>query len=225
MSDKFENTGENSRSRSARCMHYVGKTLSIAVKVLAVALIAFLVIRMFTSKPPASMKKLIWNENLLSVYTSTDGQTEILTVVSSESFSTDRMFSVYSIYYIPEAGQLQFTVRYNNRALNYLEEDFPGAKETEGEIYGFRLRDNFGNEITGYSYTEKERFGYTFRRLIFEGVSLDDVSAMYVDVYYTGDENKQTRHSIFVYKHDYNLYAEEHSAPESPDGNIITAAE
>ena len=138
MSDKFENTGENSRSRSARCMHYVGKTLSIAVKVLAVALIAFLVIRMFTSKPPASMKKLIWNENLLSVYTSTDGQTEILTVVSSDSFSTDRMFSVYSIYYIPEAGQLQFTVRYNNRALNYLEEDFPGAKETEGEIYGFR---------------------------------------------------------------------------------------
>ena len=62
MSDKFENTGENSRSRSARCMHYVGKTLSVAVKVLAVALIAFLVIRMFTSKPPASMKKLIYVE-------------------------------------------------------------------------------------------------------------------------------------------------------------------
>ena len=47
------------------------------------------------------MKKLIFNDNLLSVYNSSEGQTEILTVISSDSFSDDGMFSVYSTYYIP----------------------------------------------------------------------------------------------------------------------------
>ena len=220
MYDNSENSRAESKPGKIRL---IGKILSAAIKIFAVALIAFLLLRMFTSKPPSSMKKLIFNDNLLSVYNSSEGQTEILTVISSDSFSDDGMFSVYSTYYIPDAGQIQFTVRYNNRVLNYLEQDFPGAKAAEGEIYGFRLRDNFDNEITGYSYTEKERFGYTYRRLIFEGVTLDGINALYVDDYYTGDPDKKTRHSVLVYKNSFVCYPEEHSAPDSPDPNIISS--
>ena len=47
--------------------------------------------------------------------------------------------------------------------------------------------------------------GYTYRRLIFNGVSFTDVSAMYVDVYYSGDVDttKDARHTMYVYRYDF----------------------
>ena len=154
------------------------------------------------------MQELVWDESLVALVsenTENGKVTEMKTIISYDSFSDDGMFSVYTIIYIPELEQLQFTVRYNNRALNYLEQDYPGSKAQDGEHYKFILRDDHGTKYTEYSYTQDEKMGYTYRRLIFSGVNFTDVSAMYVDVYYSGDFdlNKDARHTMYVYRYDF----------------------
>jgi hypothetical protein len=184
------------------------KVFKIAFTAFAFFLIGLMVFRLMSSKPPKNMKQLVWDEALVALVaenTASGEQTEIKNIVSYDSFSEDGMFSVYTIIYIPELEQLQFTVRYNNRALNYLDADYPGAKDAEGEHYVFMLRDDHGTKYTDYSYTSDKKMGYTYRRLIFNGVDFTDVSAMYVDVYYSGDfdAEKEARHTMYVYRYDF----------------------
>ena len=206
MFDEFGSEDDQWRPAPPKWRTSLFKTLKITF----VAFMFFLIGLMFfrQSKPPKNMKQLIWDEELVALYaenTENGVQTEIKNIISYDSFSDDGMFSVYTIIYIPELQQIQFTVRYNNRALNYLEQDYPEAKDKEGELYRFLLRDDHGTKYTEYSYTSDTKMGYTYRRLIFNGVSLTDVSAIYVDVYYSGDFNPESpaRHTMYVYRYDF----------------------
>jgi hypothetical protein len=208
MFDEFGSEDDQWRPAPPKWRTILFKTLKIAFVAFAFFVIGLMCFRLMQSKPPKNMTQLIWNEELVALYaenTQNGVQTEMKNILSYDSFSDDGMFSVYTIIYIPELQQLQFTVRYNNRVLNYLEQDYPGAKDKEGEHYRFLLRDDHGTKYTEYSYTQDEKMGYTYRRLIFSGVSFTDVSAMYVDAYYAGDfdAEKSARHTMYVYRYDF----------------------
>jgi len=208
MFDEFGSEDDQWRPAPPKWRTVLFKTLKISFTVFAFSIIALMFFRLIQSKPPKSMTQLTWNEELVSLYaenTEKGVQTEMKYILSSDSFSDDGMFSVYTIIYIPELQQIQFTVRYNNRTLNYLEQDYPDAKDQAGELYRFLLRDDHGTKYTEYSYTQDEKMGYTYRRLIFSGVSFTDVSAMYVDVYYAGDFDIENpaRHTMYVYRYDF----------------------
>ena len=144
----------------------------------------------------------------------------MLQIPSSDSFSEnastndgldaktdgeDGMFSIYTIVYIPQAKQLQFTVRINNRALNYLSEDYPEALEmdkNEQELYTYSLlvrREEEASTVNSYSYTCAERFGYTYRRLIFENIDLEGVTSIKLNVAFAGRPNV-VRQTVNIYK-------------------------
>ena len=85
--------------------------------------------------------------------------------------------------------------------MNYLVKEYPEADKIEGEVYTFSLEVKRGDTteiFTGYSYTAMERFGYTYRRLIFENVDLAGATNATVNVAYVGAPHL-TRHSISVY--------------------------
>ncbi len=171
-------------------------------------LIALMVVRLFSSKPPSSMKTMVWNKAAKNAYAELGDAFTVERVLSSDSFSDDSMFSVDMITYAKSIGQLQFTVRYNNRVSRYLENDYPGAAAaTEGkETYVFVLKDNLGNVYTDYSYTKDSRSGYTYRHLIFDNVTTEDVTEIKLHVYYVGDANIENdgRHIMYAYRSDFS---------------------
>ncbi len=176
-------------------------------------LIALMVIRLISSKSPASMKTMIWNDTARDAYSAMGEEFKVERIMSSDSFSEDSMFSVDMITYAPSIGQLQFTVRYNNRVSRYLEKDYPNsaANTSSGETYVFVLKDNLGNVYTDYTYTKDSRSGYTYRHLIFENVSVEDVTEIKVHVYYIGDAHIENdgRHVMYAYRSNFakNPYA------------------
>lgn len=170
-------------------------------------LIALMVVRLISSKPPASMKKMIWNDTARAAYAEMGDDFKVERILSSDSFSKDSMFSVDMITYAESIGQLQFTVRYNDRVLRYLEQDYPGATEaTKGtETYVFVLKDNLGNVYTDYEYVSDARSGYTYRHLIFDNVTIEDVTEIKLHVYYAGDVQTEIdgRHVLYAFRSDF----------------------
>jgi hypothetical protein len=155
------------------------------------------------------MEKPVWDERLYSAYTEAQGDVsglEILQIPTSNAFSDEGMFSLYTVTYTPSIKQLQFTVRYNNRVLNYLVQDYPEAQaliDGDGEPYVFSLtvrKDGKEETLTAYSYTGEQRFGYTFRRIVFNDIDLEGVSSVTVNVAFAGKPDS-IRHTMTAYNY------------------------
>lgn len=204
MFDEFGKEDDQWRPDEAKAVKIIKKVLAWGFTAFAFLFIGFLVLRMFMSNPPSKMERVVWNEPLLAAYNESAAKgekLEILQIPTSNAFSEEGMFSLYTVTYAPSIKQLQFTVRYNNRIMNYLVKDYPEADKITGEVYTFSLEVKRGEGtelLTGYTYTAQERFGYTYRRLIFENVELEGVTNATVNVAYVGAPN-QVRHSISVY--------------------------
>ncbi len=207
MFDEFEKEDDNWRPEQPKAIKILKKIPGILFTALALSVIAFLVIRLMLSKPPSEMKEMIWTNNFDTAYQAADGDIDVKQILCSDSFSDDGMFSVSAITYCEPARELQLTVRYNDRVLNYLYADYPDAESKNEEPYTFTLRDDHGNYFDKYEYTSKSRTGYTYRHLIFENITLTDISALYLDVYYSGDYDtaKEPRHTMYVYRYDFAM--------------------
>ncbi len=205
MFDEFEHEDDNWRPELPKHVKILKKLPGILFTVFAFGLIALMVTRLILSKPPKSMKEMVWTESLLEAYNNAGNGFKVETILCSDSFSEDGMFSVDAITYCEAAEQLQVTLRYNDRSMSYLLEDYPDADKAE-ETYRFALRNDKDLKYTAYSYTSAKSSGYTYRHLIFDGISLEDISAIYLDVYYSGDFDltKEPRHTMYVYRFDFS---------------------
>ena len=230
MFNEFEKEDDSWRPDPPKWTVIVKKAVGYAFSALVIGIIAFLVIRMIMSKPPKDMKELVWNDTLISAYTvaANEGrELEIKQISSTNSFSEDSMFSVYTILYVPEIKQLQFTIRYNNRALNYLVEDYPEAQaivdknsdkdpQNDEEIYVFNLtyrKDGQIHTMTDYTSYADSKAGYTYRRLVFENVDLTGIAEIYVNVCYTARPNSP-RHTMYVYHDKFAMLDYVYEAPK-----------
>lgn len=233
MFDEFGKEDDSWRPPLPKWWIYTKKALAYGFASLVIFIIGFLVVRMMLSQPPRQMKDIVWNDSLYSSYTESKAKGEKLSVIqisSTDSFSDDNMMSVYTILYVPELKQLQFTVRYNDRILNYLAQDYPEAldlAEAKKELYTFRLRYTVdGQELYSdeYSYVKAHKGGYTYRRLIFENVDLSNssIAAMYVDACYVGAP-ALARNTMFVYKTSFSQLPYDYSIPKSADKNIFSS--
>ncbi len=209
MFDEFGKEDDSWRPEIPKYRKVLKKAFSVFFVCFVFGLIALMLVRLISSKPPASMKKMLFNEITENGYKTYGEDFEVQHIFASESFNNDNraedsMFSVSTITYAPQIKQLQVTVRYNNRVLKYLEKDYPDASEKTDEYYVFALADNFGAKYTSYTYTKASKTGYTYRHLIFENVSITDVSEIKLHVYYSGETNKEVpRHTITVFRYDF----------------------
>ena len=104
-----------------------------------------------------------------------DGETTVYTVNRVErEISESGYFCAYAFYWIPETGEIQCTVRWNDSAYEY-------TSMEEGYEYTFHLL----NETTGEIYpctaigSEKNSI-YNFRKLVAEGASVTDTERLTV---------------------------------------------
>ncbi len=190
MFNEFEKEDDQWRpdpSKAGKAFEITKKVLKWAFAAFIILFIGFLILRMCTSNPPSSMENVVWNDKLLNEYSSAKSENrefDILKIPTSNSFSEDGFYSIYEIAYCPQAKQLQFTVRSNNRALNYLEKDYKDIKKLP-ESYAYSITVSSAEEshtVSAYSYTSAERFGYTYRRLIFENIDLTSVTSVKLNI-------------------------------------------
>ena len=225
MHNEFEHEDDNWRPEKSKVRKLLEKFFTVGFVVFVFAILGFLGLRLMQSKPPESMKNMIWTENAVTAYESDPEGFKVTYYPSTDSFSENNMYSISQITYTDGIGQLQATVRYNERTLKYLMQEKGIEKLPESEIFVFKLRDNFGRVYTDYSYTVAARSGYGYRHVIFDGVDMEDVTLVTLEIYYIGDvgEKETAVAELIAYRYDYSPRVYFLPLPAETDKDIIPA--
>lgn len=223
MHNEFEHEDDNWRPEKSKVRKFLEKFFTVGFVVFVFAILGFLGLRLAQSKPPESMKKMLWTENAVALYESSPDTFKVTHYPSTDSFSDNNMYSINQITYTDGIGQLQATVRYNERALKYVMQDKGLESLPDSEIFVFKLRDNFGRVYTDYSYTVAARSGYGYRHVIFDGVDMEDVTQLTLEIYYIGDVGEKTSAvaELIAYRYDYSPRMYFLPLPAEADANII----
>ncbi len=239
------------QSTPIRIVKYTVKAIGLLI---VFGTIIFFLWRVFTSGNPKELERLTPNAPLCEAYDAavaageeltvyTQYQKDNITAVPDKNYG---YFGVTDAKFIPGADQVQLLIRYNNSTIRHLVEDY-GLAETPGRddrLYDVTLyvaydltpdvaSDNSGEYPESIRYeryhattedSDKKNL-YNFRKLVFDGVKLDDpalpVLAIYVDFYYVGDLDyeKEAYGTLPLYFHDadwdsYDLTRAEREALE-----------
>ena len=215
MHNEFENEEDDWRPDKCKLRRWLEKGLGIAAVAVAFSLIGLLCVRLVLSKPPSSMKTMVWTESAIAAYQSEGESFSVTFYPSTDSFSKDGLFSISHITYIESIGQFQATVRYNERSFNYIREDYGLSSLPEGEAFVFMLRDSKGNVYKDYTFTSARKGGYGYRHVVFDGVGMEDVTRLTLEIYYSGDvkEGVNPRAELYMYKTDYAAQPYDFPAP------------
>ena len=228
MFDEFEKEDDSWRPEPPKVAVIAKKAVGYLFAAFVIFIIGFLVIRSITSQPPRAMKNVLWDETLYGAFQTEKaaGTTlKIDRINAPNSFSESNMFSVYTILYTPSVGQLQVTVRYNERLLNYLAEDYPESAElvkAGKDVYTFNLtyrKDDTLHTVSSYESVRDEKGGYTYYRLIFEGITLEGVVDMTVNACYVG-RPEMPRESVTVYSSGYPVLPFDYKAPKGANKDV-----
>lgn len=185
----------------------LGKILKYIFFAFLVCFVIALSIRLYTSSYyPSDMKKIYFNDTLTEHYFSTDNfeaYTQELGYHYDDPDYEDNYFFADHLIYIPEAKQLQVTLRYNDSALPKLATKYglEQIPEASPDLFLFTLStlceeiDENGEKKTvtrrydcSYLYTD-EKFMYNYIKLVFDGVEFDEETAwLRVDTYFAGHE-------------------------------------
>ncbi len=164
--------------------------------------------RVLFSGDPSEIKPILVNEQTLSAYEKVGDELR-LEVQMQRTITESGRFSVTDCVFIPEAEQIQITVRYNNSTLRKLTEDFELEKmpNREEELFDVTLVKTVDltpenpEDNTIKSTLREERYYpsaepktayktlYSYRKFIFDNVSYEDAVGMFVDIYYVGDKD------------------------------------
>lgn len=191
------------------------------------AVIGFLLWRIAISGTPGELKGISVGGELADRYSENRKLTLVYQELSSitRGKTDSGYFSALEPVFIKEADQFQVILRYNNSTVRALAEDYklPAVPDRREELYDVSLivvtdltpendKDNLTEELNPESVrvdrilpdktetVKLEKHLYNYRKLVFDGVKLDEnVLAVYIDVYYVGDI-KYNNDGFDVYK-------------------------
>lgn len=190
-------------------MAKTGKILSRSIKALFYLIIAAVNIivlwRILFSGDPSGIKTLMVNENTLSAWEKYGEDMRVQTQ-EQRTLTASGLFEVRSCVFIPEAKQIQVTVRYNNSTLRRTAEDYEldEVPERENDVFNVtivktldRTPDNPDDNTERENLIEERYFPsevksayktlYSYRKFIFDDVTYEDAVGMFVDIYYNED--------------------------------------
>ena len=159
-------------------------TIKIIAFVLIFSVVGLLAVRLIMfNYYPRSMKELYFNDTLTAFYNEKNGEIGAKTQKLKAPYDDEKEgnFLCNYLVLIPELGQLQISLRYNNNLLSKLSEEFSCTEEEllSEDILSFRLVsldfEDEGNDDDWGAPTvnKREKAGmYTFHRLVFDGVDL-----------------------------------------------------
>lgn len=146
------------------------------IKRLATAIL-FIICGMFILRCCMVADKSVFDElyatdSLIAAYA--DGELDVKTVKVEKEIADDGYFSAYAFCFVPETGEVQVTVRWNDSVYEY-------TSMEEGYEYTFHLL----NETTGETFPltpldAKKRSMYNYRKLSASGVNLGEADTLTV---------------------------------------------
>lgn len=221
------------------------------IKWLAIALILFvyifLIFRIYIKSDTKIAKTFVWTDATVAAYQNDTDAFEVFTQDNSyvyydpeteESFqysydtysgsddkhTHDGQFHTSQFVYVPSSKEFQITLRYNREGVAELLETYGLEKAPAGELFCFALTDGT-HYYTDYTFLTDSRFTYQYRRLTFSGIDLENVSQMFLEIYYVGDVRKSAPYeSMTVYLADIPMerYELKDALPAEVNGDLQT---
>lgn len=166
----------------------------------------------------------VFTQHLVNYYVLNEDTQEYDTVERSEFYivqdEDEGNFKISNQYFMPQANQICITFRYNDNALENLALAYPDAEDDESPFV-FVISDNQGNEYKSYSYVEKDRANYHYKRMLFDGVDFSGVNTLYLDIYYKDDVDASSPYrSMVIYDANLNLDEVKIKLPGSATNNM-----
>lgn len=194
-------------------------------------LIAFIIIggtfamlfgRMYFMKIPKNFEGVTFTEKTVEAFEKGSLKVELQTVADPYSDKGEYHISNTALVIQDDSqtlkGEVQCTVRYNNRStVNRLMSMYSLEERPQGELFVYILSDNNGNTYTEYTYAKTEKMIHDFRRIVFSDVDLTDVEYLYLEVFYKedvrrpaipepGKKKEKTMYSKFlIYNKEYSV--------------------
>ena len=144
--------------------------------------------RMYLAKDRGVMNKYSPTDNYMA---NADNSTELLTQNLTYTMDEAGYYRVSNLVFIPEIGELQINLRYNNSTVDALNEHYESVSYS-GEPFTYVLIDNNGNTYVPSAYIATSNLIYNFRKLVFDQVDFDAAERLYLDVKYVGDESEDS---------------------------------
>lgn len=146
----------------------VTRIVDVAFAVISILVWTIILLRIFSGGNADFEKMILLNEKAADVYPL--AQREVVRLHPSTAGQEDGAVMIYYPVYLDEVKNLQFTARVRRRALP------PGKGETG---YTFILRESTAEKNVYHElsyHTMEKNISYTFFRLCFEGVELEEDS-------------------------------------------------
>lgn len=153
----------------------IQKTIKTIVYAVVLLLCLFIVLRCCLNSDRSTLDDLLRTDALAAV-SAADTEKRMAVQVLHENateLSSDGYFCVYGFVYIPEAAEVQLTVRYNRSVYEYnqIPEDTP---------FSFYLSVGAGGEKLPMTVGASEsKLMYEYRRLVLDGIELTDDALLY----------------------------------------------
>ena len=163
--------------------------------IIAITVIGMLGYRIFSiNYYPAAAKGVIATDALVESYK--NGTLLGKTWKLSANYDADGEFFAYQPIYFENENTFIVTIRYNNSVLEKLKFEGGGDAIPLFPV----LKNDKGEKITSANYEYSKAFGlYSYRRYIFENVSLDDSESLNLNIYLTNDYDDSPYSSMTVY--------------------------
>lgn len=165
-----------------KILRYIGLLLILAVTLT-------LLLRMCAhSSMPEPMDRLSWNAATRAAYEKYGADLRVLILNMPERYriAPDGKFSVHEAYYVPEAKQLQFTLRCNDSTLRALADEtgvsFEELDARERPLFDIFVVDDREIRHTCEFYAHVERGRYNYERYVVDGIELDGVRELALEV-------------------------------------------
>lgn len=188
----------------------IGKSFKALFYLVIIAINVIVLWRVLFSGDPSEVKPLAANEKTVAAYEQY-GKELLLQTQKQRTITESGKFSVTDCVFIPEANQIQVTVRYNNSTLSRLTQDYDLSEEPDRKTEVFDitivkttdLTPDDQSDNTDKSKLREERYYpsgepltayktlYSYRKFIFDDVTYEDAVGMFVDIYYAEDINYQ----------------------------------
>ena len=196
-------------------------TIKIVALVLIFSVVGLLAVRLIMfNYYPDSMTKLYFNDKLTAFYNEKNGDIGAKTQKLKAPYDdeTEANFFCSNLILIPELGQLQITLRYNNSFLNKISEELSLTEEQlrAEDLLSFRLNSlDFDVEgsnviVEAPSVSIRDEVGmYTYYKLVFDGVDLSKNSAgdwTRLEVFVKGQKGADPYGMVLVYDRTEEFY-------------------
>lgn len=185
----------------------MAKWFKFAIKVIVVALCILLVWRVMFAESKSTLGDLLPTKATAELYAA-DGALNVLTNKVADEISESGYFSVYGVFYTPDTGELQVTVRYNDSTTASLgnigffaytvdtsgdpvQTDENGTEDTA--VSTVRLHEGYpiGEVLAPESMGTEKKLFYNYEKLLFSGIEIGENTNVIISLCTDGDPEKE----------------------------------